>query len=212
MPDPKRLPTPPGREDVDPAELDDYDFVSQRTQKRYSEYATPKAYFGALMNSPPLAAALVRLGILVRQGELRGSYSDAERELVDIVLGTDWGYNGIFTVHIPDAIAVGVRPEAIEAIRSGREDELLPEERQIVEYARAVVTGEVTDERYAAMCERMSPRGALEFTIFIGFLAMTIRLWQAVGVPNPDDEEIDALVRDLVEGRIDIPDPAARIG
>ena len=59
MPDPKRLPTPPGREDVDPAELDDYDFVSQRTQKRYSEYATPKAYFGALMNSPPLAAALV---------------------------------------------------------------------------------------------------------------------------------------------------------
>jgi hypothetical protein len=164
------------------------------------------------MNAPPLAAGLVRLGILVRQGQLRGSYTDAERELVDIVLGTDWGYNGIFTVHVPDALAVGVRPEAIRAIREGREEDLTPDERQIAEYARAVVAGAVTDEQYAAMCQRMSPRGALEFTIFIGFLAMTIRLWQAVGVRNPTDEEIDGLVADLLEGRVDIPDPAARIG
>jgi alkylhydroperoxidase family enzyme len=208
-----RLPAAPAPDDVLPEEREAYERVVERTQRMsYETYDTPARYFGALLNTPPLAAGLVQLGTLVRQGEVRGSYTDADRELVDVVLGTDLGYNGIFTVHLPDAVAVGVRIEAIEAIRAGRLEELTPAERQIVDYARAVVQGEVTDESYAVLCERLGARGALEFTIFVGFLLMTIRMWQALGVPDPTDEEIDELVRGLRDGSVPIPDRRARIG
>lgn len=209
----ERLRRPPAREDIAAEELEAYDHVVARTERMdYRTYDTPARYFGALLNSPPLASGIVRLGTLVRQGELRGSYTDAERELVDVVLGTDFKYNGLFTVHLPDAVAVGVRLEAIDAIRAGREEELTPDERQIVDYAREVVRGEVTDASHAAMCERLGDRGALEFTIFIGFLLMVIRLWQALGVPDPTDEEIDELMRGLRDGTVDIPERNARIG
>jgi len=208
-----RLPSRPSRDQFAEHEQANYDLVSARTEKlNYGEYDTPARYFEALMNTPPLAAALVHLGKLVREGELRGSYTNAERELVDIVLGVDMGNNGIFTVHIPDALAVGVRLEAIDAIRSGDESALTEDERQIATYAREVVSGSVTDASYSAMTNRLGHRGAAEFTIFCGFLYMTIRLWQALGVPDPSDEEIDALLDSLRVGDSEIPDPSARIG
>lgn len=208
-----RLPSKPARSSVAADELEDFDAVETRTQRvDYGRYDVPARYFAALQNTPPLAAGLVRMGTLVRQGGLRGSYTDAERELVDVVLGCDFGYNGIFTVHLPDAVAVGVRLEAIEAIRSGHEELLLDDERQIAEYARAVVSGTVDDELFAAITERFGHRGAIEFTVFIGFLLMTIRMWQALGVPNPTDAEMDELMQGLQDGSIPVPDPAARIG
>jgi len=208
-----RLLPKPRRKDIAPEELADYDHVDARIKRvDYGSYDTPARYLEALMNAPPLAAALTRLGTLVRQGQLRGSYSDAERELVDFVYGADFHYNSIFTVHLPDAFAVGVRPEAIEALRTGREAGLTDGERQIAEFARQVASGTVTDASYAAMTERLGRRGALEFTIFCGFLLMTIRLWQAVGVPEPSDEEMDELFRGLRDGSVPVPDPAARIG
>jgi alkylhydroperoxidase family enzyme len=209
---PKRLLKMPNREDVAREELDDYDLVKQRTEKiDYATYDLPARYYEALMNSPPIAAAIVRIGKLVRAGGLRGSYSDAEREFVDVVMGTDLKYNGIFTIHIPDAIAVGVRPEAILAVRAGTEEKLSEEERQIAEYTRQVISGTVTDESHAAMSARLGKRGALEFTVFISFLLMTIRLWQALGVPNPDDEDIAKLIQGLIDGSVEVPDPKARI-
>jgi hypothetical protein len=208
----ERLLAKPRREDMPAEERADYDAVEARTHAiDYERYGVPVKYFSALLNSPPLAALLVRMGTFVRQGSIRGEYSDAERELVDVVLGTDLGYNGIFTVHLPDAIAVGVRHEAITAIRSGQEASLTADERQVVDYARAVVAGEVTDESWAAMAARLGDRGALEFTAFIGFLLMTIRLWQALGVPDPSAEEIDDLVAGLVSGAVAVPDPTARL-
>ncbi|MEB3031795.1 carboxymuconolactone decarboxylase family protein [[Mycobacterium] nativiensis] len=194
-------------------ELADYDFVEARTRTiEYEQFNTPARYFSALLTSPPVAAQCVRMGQLARRGQLRGSYTDAERELVDVVLGTDLGYNSIFTVHLPDAIAVGVRPEAILAIRSGDESELTDDERQIAAWARQVVSGSVTDESFAAMVERLGERGTVEFTAFVAFLFMTIRMWQALGVPEPSDQEIDQLVVGLLDGSMEIPDPTSRIG
>jgi hypothetical protein len=62
------------------------------------------------------------------------------------------------------------------------------------------------------MVERLGARGAMEFTLFVGFLLMTIRMWQAFGVPDPEDGEIDALLRRLADGVDPLPHPAARIG
>jgi alkylhydroperoxidase family enzyme len=194
-------------------ELEDYDRVVSRQAKLWAgAHTSSNEYFGALLNSPPLAAGLVDLGRKAREGEKRGYYSDAERELVDMVFSIDFGYNAILYLHIPDAIACGVRLEAIDALRAGREDELDDAERQIVDYARAVVNGQVTDARFAALSERLGSRGALEFTVFCGFLMMTFRLWMALGVTDPSDAEVDALLQTHRDGTALTVDPAARIG
>jgi hypothetical protein len=204
---------PPDREALPADELEDYDRVVSRQAKLWAgAHTSSNEYFGALLNSPPLAAALVDLGRAAREGEKRGYYSDAERELVDMVFSVDFGYNAILYLHIPDAIACGVRLEAIDALRGGREEELSASERQIVEYCRAVVAGGVTDGLFAALAERLGERGALEFTVFCGFLMCTFRLWMALGVTDPTDAEIDALLQGYRDGSGLTVDPAARIG
>ena len=208
----ERLEPPLERDEVATDEQEAYDRVVERTRRIHGLESVQAHYFRALLNAPPLAEVIVRFGRLMREGQVRGTYTDAERELVDMVLATDLGYNGILDVHVPDAIAVGVRPEAIDAVRKAHEHDLTDEERQIVEYSRQVISGTVTDEAYAALRERLGRRGAVEFTVFVGFLLMTVRLWQALGVPDPTDEEIDELFEGLVDGTIKVPSPDARIG
>ena len=213
---PRPLPQPL-RSEIRPEELPDYDAVVGRRVGIGMASAEDEAdlgpYFGPLVNSPPLAAALAHLGMLVRtRGEQEGSYSHAEREFVDQVLSADWKTNVIQRLHVPDGIAAGVRPEAIEALRAGREEELTEDERQLADYIRRVESGTVTDEAFEALERRMGSRGALEYTIFIAFLIMTIRLHQALGVPDPSDEEIDRLLAELRDGTRQLPDFRERIG
>jgi len=207
-----RLPAAPPREAVADDERGDYDAIVERTQRVHGVEGLAGRYFSALLNSPPLGAALVRLGTAVRRGQLRGTYSDAERELMDLVLARELGSNSILPIHIPDALAVGVRPDAVTAIFERREDDLTEDERQLATYARDFVAGAVTDDAYARLRSRFGDRGAVEFTVLLGFLLMTIRLWQALGVPEPTDAEIRELIDDLRAGRTGLPDPTARIG
>jgi hypothetical protein len=208
----ERLPRMPARDDVPPDERGAFDRVVERTARVHGLDSNPARYFGAILNAPSLAEGVVRMGTLVRQGQLRGSYTDAERELVDVVYGEDLGYRGHYTVHLPDCFAVGVRPEAIEALRTGREEELSDDERLIVDHSRRVAAGEVTDASWAGVRDHFGERGAIEFTIFCSFLVMTLRLWQALGVPDPTVEEIDALIAGLQDGTVPVPAPDARIG
>jgi hypothetical protein len=215
-----RPPQQPTRDAIPPDERDDYDRVVARHQRARSDRpeelrseSDAGPYFGSLLNSPPLAAALAHLGSLVRmRGENERTYSHADRELVDQVLCADWRTACVQRTHIPDALAVGVRIEAIDALRQGREEELTDDERELVAYIRDVVNGTVTDESYAAMERRFGTRGAAEYTIFIGFLQMTIRLHQAFGVPEPSDDAIDEMLRGFREGTRALDDYRARIG
>jgi hypothetical protein len=208
-----RLIPRPAPETVEPGERAAYDSVVARQTKLWEGAPmNSNDYFDALLNSPPLAAAVVELGRVFRTGALRGTYSDADRELVDMVLGTDLGYNTIVKLHIPDALAVGVRLEAIEAIRAGELDRLTDGERQIVDYARAVMAGAVTDNAHAAMTERLGTRGALEFTMFVAFLQFTFRAWQGVGVADVPDSEIEELLERYRRDEIAPLDPLARHG
>jgi hypothetical protein len=208
----ERLPAMPSRDDVPEDERTAYDRVVDRTGRVHGLDSNPARYFKAILRAPSLAEGIVRLGTLVREGQLRGSYTDAERELVDVVYGEDMGYRGHYTVHIPDCFAVGVRPEAIDALRSGEEEKLTAHERLIADHARRVAAGTVTDESYAPIRSHFGERGAIEFTIFCSFLVMTLRLWQALGVPDPTDDEVDALIAGLKDGTIPIPTADARIG
>lgn len=206
-----RPPDPPSREELPPEDREAYDAVVARSAGKFGGDLPP--YHAALLNSPPFAAALNQMGRLVRTaGERPGSFSHADREFVDQVLSADWHTNVVQALHIPDAVAVGVRLEAIEALRSGREAELTEDERLLAAYIRAVASGTVTDDAYAAIEGRLGARGAVEYTIFIAFLNATIRLFQAFGMPDPSEEEIGQLIDDLRSGAREVPDPSARFG
>jgi hypothetical protein len=209
----QRPPKPPERSELPEAEHAQYDLVLARQQRLWE--GAPRnsdAYFGALLNSPTIAAAFATLGRVMREGELRGTYSDAERELVDMVLSVDFGYRAILALHIPDAVAVGVRLKAIEALWRGDEGDLTDEERFRVAYIRAVAAGTVDDEQFTELSHRLGVRGAVEYSAFIAFLIMTMRLWQALGVPDPSDAEIDELLQSYRDGTGPDIDPQARIG
>jgi hypothetical protein len=89
---------------------------------------------------------------------------------------------------------------------------LTEDERQLVNYAREFVAGAVTDDSYGRMRDRFGERGTVEFNVLLGFLLMTIRLWQALGVPEPTAEEVDELLRAVETGTLPLPDADARIG
>jgi hypothetical protein len=169
-------------------------------------------YFGALLTSPPFAAALGRLGTLVRTaGDREGTYSHLDREFVDQVLAPHFKSNVVMKTHIPDALAVGIPIESIDALRGGRDDELSEDEQLLATYIRQVVDGTVSDEAFASMEERLGMRGLVEYTIFVAFLQLIMRLYQAFGLPDPSDSEIDALLEDFRNGTREPPDYRVRI-
>jgi hypothetical protein len=202
----------PARERIDPGELEPYDEVLARCEALGAPPGEAGAYYGSLLQSPPLASAISHLGSLVRTGQLRGSYTHAEREFVDMLLSREFDYYAVAPAHIPDALANGVRIEAIESVLLGDESELDESERQLAQYVRLVVNGEVTDESWDAMEQRLGTRGVLEYTVFIVFLQMTLRLMQAIGgTPNPSTDIIRTMLQDFRDGKWQLPAATARI-
>jgi hypothetical protein len=208
----------PKRADIDPSELDLFDEALTRISGWRdvgpSDDFQPIPYFGVLLNSPPIAARQTAMGSTVRSvGNRPGSYSHADREWVDQVLSYEFDYYGVLEIHTPDAIAVGVRLQAIEALRDGREQDLTDDERFLTAYIRQVISGSVTDQSWQRMVDRLGQRGAIEYTYFIAYLQLVIRLHMAFGAPSPSREEIDEILQGFRDGTRDVrPDWKSRLG
>jgi hypothetical protein len=215
-----RLPQPPRSAFDDPEDREAYEsVVNRRSNMAMAEDGADAdlpqmgEYWGALLNSPRMCAIAARMGTFVRTaGERPGTYKHWERELVDQVLSADWKTNVVQGLHIPDGVAAGVRLEAVEALRYGQEENLGDDERLLVRFIRQVVSGTVDDETFAAMEDRMGPRGLVEYAGFILWLQWIMRMMQTLGVRNPPDEEIDAIIRGLRDGSVPIPNFKERIG
>jgi len=185
--------------------------------RRYTGDPVPEQYdfgeyFGALAVSPLLLAIAGDMGAFVRKaGDRPDTYSHKEREFVDQVLSADWKTNVVQKTHIPDALATGVRMEAIEALRYGQEEDLTEDEKQLATFIRQVVSGTVTDESWAGMEKRVGTRGTVEYTAFVLWLQWIMRMMQALKVEDPSEDEIDKLVADLKAGSSAVPDYRVRI-
>ena len=209
----------PARDQVPAEELEFYDAIVGREQARAQNESEEKVggYFGALLNSPPLGYHLSMIGRYVRAvGDHPGSYSHADREWVDQVLSTDWDSYVVLHHHLPDALAVGVRLEGIIALREGREDDLTEDERLLTRYIRMVRDGTVADDVWQQIVQRMTQRGAVEYTIFIMFLNLTIRLIEAFTgeESGASAAEVDTMLREFQAGIRAVPtaEQAVRAG
>jgi hypothetical protein len=214
-----RLPQQPQRDEIGPEDLEAYDAVAERfasmrsdrpDEVRSASDAGP--YFGALLNSPQLARILTMMGTYVRKaGERPDTYSHADREFVDQVFSADWHTGVIQRTHLPDGIAAGVRVEAIEALRAGDENALNDDEKLLAAYIRAVANGGMTDHLYEQMVERLGRRGAVEYTIFIAFLQLTMRLHMAFGAPEMSDDAVESMLAEFKSGARELPDISVRL-
>lgn len=206
-------PRQPPRDEIAAEDIAAYDEVVSRARRMFSEPEVDAGYYGRMLLSPQMCECLSNLGRLVRAaGDRDDTYTHAQREVVDQVFSADWGTNVVQALHIPDAVAAGMRIEVVEALRYGKEDLLNDEERLLVTYIRQVVNGAIEPETWNAVEQLMGERGVMEYTIFILFLQLTIRMHQAVGMPDPPDEDIDRLIADLKSGARQAPEFTNRAG
>jgi hypothetical protein len=108
--------------------------------------------------------------------------------------GREFAYRRPMFNHVPRAVESGMRPEAIQALRDRDDAALLPEERELAEFVRAVLTGSVDDRRWARMQERLGPRRIIETASYVLLDFFFCRLESALGLRDATEEELDALV------------------
>jgi hypothetical protein len=189
----------------DTAALEAYDWVVERA--KLMGHIKDAHYYGRLLSSPVLSQMLSKLGQTVRSlGDRSDSYTHADREFVDQVLAVDLKTNVVQKRHIPDALATGVRIEAIEALREGREADLNADETQLTDFIRRVINGKMDADKWEAMEARLGKRGVVDYTIFILFLQLTLRLHQAVGMPEFPESELEKMIAEFKSGTREIPD------
>jgi AhpD family alkylhydroperoxidase len=188
----------------DPEELAAYDSVVARFRSR----ATPAevadgermrglgeapemgVYFAALLHTPRLAAGLSDLGAYYRGDSF--ALSPAEREWVVVAVGVEANCRREVYAHLDEAVRVGVRPEALDALVRGRDRDLAPDERELAGYVRAVLRHEVTAEGYERIVRRFGVRGAVELTAFVTHLLMAATLMTALGADHVSADEVES--------------------
>jgi hypothetical protein len=180
------MPPTPDRATLSADDQAAFDAVAERELRKYGSLG---GYFGGMLNAPSIGAAISHFGHVIRGGASEDYYTNAERELIDMVLAVEMDQAAVFAGHLPDAIAYGVRPEAVKAICDHDLDALTPDERLLVEYILAVWHGTVTEEDFQGLMARFgSARSAVAYTVACGFLVMTFRLMSAFGFgPGPVD-------------------------
>jgi hypothetical protein len=183
-------------------------FFTEKTDYPASEV------FGPLLHAPRVALELIELGGALRSlGEVGGdSQAALPEDFVEFVAfvvftqiheeavsrGQSFAYRRPMFNHLPRAIQSGLRPEAIQALRNHDDDALLPNERELAEFVRAVLTGSVDDERWARMQDRLGPRRTIETTSYALLNFFVCRLESALGLQDATEEELDARVEEYV--------------
>lgn len=222
-------PPMPPREAIRPEEVEAYDRLVQRqTAYGYTEFvkrflhqdmlkAFPgtevQPYFQALLHSPLIAGGMSDLGVVYRtRGEYADGMSHADREWIDMVMSEELRCNWVLYVHAPDAVAQGIRVEAILALLHGEEEKLTADEKLKADFIRAVARGTMTRELYKATEAKVGGvRACVEFAAFAGHLLKTLRLNQAFGVPDVTRAQLIEFVQAIAAGNVELPDPKARV-
>ena len=140
----------------------------------------------AVIHSPDLARRWSRLGEYLR---FSTCLPKKLNELAIIVTGRRWNSQLEFLIHAEAAVAAGLDPSCIEAIRLGEAPTFADEaEAEVYEFARLLQqTGNVSDKVHAAVTARWGARGVVELTGVIGYYTMVSMTLNAHEIPIPAD-------------------------
>jgi AhpD family alkylhydroperoxidase len=123
--------------------------------------------FGILMYSPGLAQKVMEAGAHVR---LKSTLTPAERELIIIAVSREKDAAYEWAAHVATGRNVGLREEAIEAVRNRQDvSNLEPDERDIVTFVRQLLqTNRVEQPLFDALRKRHGERWLVELAGTIG--------------------------------------------
>ena len=163
-------------------------------------------YFAAMLNSPRVAQGMSDLGAVYRtRGDTPAGMTHADREWVDMVVCDETECLWVLYVHAPDAVASGMRPEAVLAIARQTEQDLTASEKRKADFIRAVVRGTMTEELYKSVEDEVGVRAAVEITAFSGHLLKTMRLMQAWGIEDITREQLIEFCQAIADGEVQLP-------
>jgi alkylhydroperoxidase family enzyme len=152
------------------------------------------SYYGALYNTPIVAERLGELALTHKAALDASGVPNAVMETVPLVISKVLGFDLLTHAHLARAVAAGVRLEALEALRAGRDDELDPEERELFTYITEVVGGSAGEASYRAIEARLGARATVELSAWICHVLGSTRLMQALGVEDMPHAAFDGLL------------------
>jgi 4-carboxymuconolactone decarboxylase len=135
--------------------------------------------FNAFLLAPPVGDALQHLGSAIRYGT---ALSDRVRELAVLVVAAHW--DSAFERESHEAVgrAAGLTEAELEALREGAQPPLDdPEEAAALTLVRALVTGDVDDDTWAAVSPPLSRESVFELSTLVGYyaaLALQLRVFR----------------------------------
>lgn len=140
----------------------------------------------AAIHNPELARRWSALGEILR---FEPTLPKRLNELAILVTGRRWTSQLEFLIHGRAALAAGMTPDAIEAIRLAESPPLTVEETEVYEFARHLQhTGQVPLPTYRAVEARWGVRGVVELTAVIGYYTMVSMTLNAHEIPLPEGE------------------------
>ncbi|MEK9556272.1 MAG: hypothetical protein VW313_10590 [Gammaproteobacteria bacterium] len=146
--------------------------------------------FSVWMHAPEWAERVAHLGTLVRW---EGTLELRTRTLAALVVGLHfqaqyvWGIQGVIGAER------GVPRSTIDAIREGRSDGIPPQDLQIIEFTRELLSkNRVSSALADAVMKRLGADQYVQLTTCIGYYAMLAMTVNGVELePNPAHEALD---------------------
>lgn len=126
--------------------------------------------FAVLLHRPELARRISELGAYIRFESALGA---VDRELAILALAREMDCQFEWAYHVLEARKMGVREDAIAAVREARMEGLTPEEALIVRYVGLLFRRHRVDEAtFDALRARLGVDGLVELTATIGYYGM----------------------------------------
>ncbi|MSQ26503.1 MAG: carboxymuconolactone decarboxylase family protein [Dehalococcoidia bacterium] len=149
-------------DDLPPADRHAWERIKRGREGAFSIYRL-------MLNSPEAAARVAEAGDYL---VFHAGFPPMERELVILTVARELNCQHEWTIHQPMALQRGVRPQAIEAIKSRRYETLAPQEALYADFTRQVLKNNVTDAAWNALAQAVGQRTAVDYTLVIGFTAL----------------------------------------
>lgn len=158
-----RIPVIASKSDVPADHADVWDQIASSRGKVVGPFAV-------LLHRPELARRVSELGAYIRFESTLGA---GDRELAIIALAREMDCQFEWAYHVLEARKVGVREEAIAAVREARTDGLTPDEALIVRYVTLLFRRHrVEQATFDALRARLGVDGLVELTATVGYYGM----------------------------------------